>query len=218
MARRLAITGAAMAVVMVVSFSLYVHLLTERAKFMVRTAYELSEQKEMPTVSELRYRYGTRLKRLDGCPAPDCGYTAALSNRVLAFLRIVPYTEMKSYFWVRDGRLIGILLDYTARANGNYAVVSHVQIDFCEGCQSFAIDPWDDLSPLGKDGSVAIGNQAPAAEKRTALSLDTTCLTRTRCYNIADLLPAIWSRTPDNRIACRIQNHEGWVRKPAGWP
>lgn len=218
MIRRLTIAVAAFAIVSIGSLYLYERLLSVRAEFMLRTAYELSEQRQAPTLADIRERYGNRLKPRDGCTASDCGYTVVLSNRVLAALHAVPYTELESYFWVRAGRVTETLLDYTARANDGHTFVSHVQIDFCEDCQSFSINPWGDSSPLDKNGTVQIGNQAPANEKRTALSLNTSCLTKAGCYNIADLLPTVWKRTADNKIACRIQNHEGWVRKPVGWP
>ena len=77
---------------------LYVHFLRNRADFMLQTAYELSEQKQTPTVAQIRELYGTRLKQLDGCTGSDRGYEVTFSNRSLAALRPVPYAEMQTVF------------------------------------------------------------------------------------------------------------------------
>jgi hypothetical protein len=184
---------------------------------MVRTAYELSEQKQTPTLAQLRERYGNRLKQVDGCAGSNCAYTVTLSNRFLAALRLALYTEIKSYFRVRDGAVLGNMLDYTTLVDHHYSVVAHVQTDFCDTCEAFAIDPWTESSPLNTNGVVMIGNQRRTS-KRTVLSLNTRCLTSRGCNTVADLLPTVWRRTADDRIACRIQTDKGWIEKPAGWP
>ena len=191
----------------------------ERAETMVRTAYELSDQKQIRVLADLRNRFGKRLKQFDGCPPSECAYTVVLSNRVLAALHIVPYTEMKSYFSVRDGVVLGNMVDYTTTINNRYNVVSHVQIDFCKGCQTFAIHPWDQSSPLDTNGLVEIGSEASAQNRRTVLSLNTRCLTKVGgCDSIADLLPTVWQQTASKRIACKIRNDQGFIEKPANWP
>jgi len=216
MIRRLAIAIAVVGVVAFASFFLYAHLLNERAETMVRTAYELSDQKQIPVLADLREHFGKRLTR---CPPSECDYAVFLSNRVLAALHIVPYTEMKSYFFVRDGVVLGSMVDYITTVNDRYNVVSHVQIDFCKGCQTFAIHPWDQSSPLDTNGLVEIGNEASAQNRRTVLSLNTHCLTKLGgCDSIADLLPTVWQQTASRRIACKIQNDKGFIATPADWP
>ncbi len=202
------------------SLYLYAHLLDSRAEFLVRTAYELSEQKGAPpTVATLRGHFGSRLKQLDGCSGSECGYEVFISNRVLAVLHLVPYTEIRSYFWTKDGVIQESMVDYTTTVNHRYNVVAHVQIDFCPGCNSFSLHPWDDSSPLDTNGIVEFGTALSAYKKRSVLSLNTGCLTKLGgCASVAELLPTVWQRTASGRIACRIPNHEGWIDKPAGWP
>ena len=186
---------------------------------MVRTAYELSDQKQIPTLAEIQERFGKGLKRLDACPPSECSYTVVLSNRVLAALHVVPYTEIESYFWVRNGMVLENMVNYTTKVNHRYNVVSHVQVDFCKGCQTFAIHPWDESSPLDTNGLVEIGNEASAQDRRTVLALNTRCLTKLGgCDSVADLLPTVWEQTANKRIACKIRNDRGFIEKPANWP
>jgi len=84
--------------------------------------------------------------------------------------------------------------------------------------QSFAVHPWDAVSPLDTNGLVEIGNEASAQSRRTALSLDTGCLTKFGgCKNIAELLPTVWKQTAQKKIACVIENDRGRLQKPANW-
>ena len=140
MIQRLTIAVAAVGVVAFGSLFLYEHLLNQRAEFMVRNVYELSEQ-QIPTLVDIQERFGKQLKQLDGCTPSECGYTVVLSNRVLAALHTIPYTELKFVLRVRNGLVLETMVDYTTTVNHRYNVVSHVQIDFCKGCQTFAIHP-----------------------------------------------------------------------------
>jgi hypothetical protein len=195
---------------------LYAKLLNKQAESIVRTAYELCAQKQAPTLADIRGHFGTQIKQLDEWPHSLCAYTVILSNRILAALHLAPYTQMESYFLVRDGTVLGDMVNYTTTVNHRYTVVAHVQIDFCKGCQMFAIHPWDQSSPLDTNGLVEIGNEASAHNRRTVLSLNTACLTRVGgCDSVADLLPTVWQKTANGRIACKIGNDEGFVQKPA---
>jgi hypothetical protein len=215
MIQRLTIAVAAVGVVAFGSLFLYEHLLNQRAEFMVRNVYELSEQ-QIPTLVDIQERFGKQLKQLDGCTPSECGYTVVLSNRVLAALHTIPYTELKFVLRVRNGLVLETMVDYTTTVNHRYNVVSHVQIDFCKGCQTFAIHPWDESSPLDTNGLVEIGQEASAQNRRTVLSLNTRCLTKLGgCDSVADLLPTVWRGTENKRIACRIPNDRGFVEKPA---
>jgi hypothetical protein len=180
---------------------------------MIETTYELSEEKQIPTLAEVRERYGNELKQLGECDVSDCQYSVVLSNRALAAFHVVPYTEMESYFSVRNGLVTGNMVNYTTRVGGRYSVTSHVQIDFCDECRTYAIDPWGDSLPSNANGIVETGNRASATGKRTALSLNTSCLVKTGCNSIAELLPAVWRKTTNNKVACNIQNHTGRVEK-----
>jgi len=199
---------------------LYAHLLNKRAERLLQNVYELSQQQSLPSLADVRQRFGKELKQVDGCRSDsDCTYTVLLSNRVLAAVRITRYTEIKSYFWVMHGLVRSTMVDYTATVDRRHSVVSHVQVDFCAGCQVFAIDPWGNSSPLGTNGIVEIGKEASTQNIRMALALDTRCMTKLGgCETVADLLPTIWLRTPNKEIACRIQNDKGMVVKPTDWP
>jgi uncharacterized protein YceK len=108
------------------------------------------------------------------------------------------------------------MVDYITAVNGRYNVVSHVQIDYCKGCQMFAIHPWDQSSPLDTNGLVEIGSEASPQDRHTVLSLNTSCLTKVGgCGSIADLLPTVWQKTASKRIACKLQNDKGFIEKPA---
>lgn len=195
----------------------YRHVLNKRAQVIVRAAFELSE-KQTPTLPDIQKHFGPDL-RVEECRASDCAYRVAVSNRVLAVLHLAPYTEVESHFWVRNGLVLMNMLNYTTTVNRHHRVVSHVQIDFCGGCQSFSIHPWDAASPLDTNGIVEIGSQVSAQSRQTVFSLNTDCLTRFNgCQSVADLLPTVWRRTVDSRIACVIKNDRGFVEKPADWP
>src|ERR1700747_1178741 len=160
------------------------HVLNKRAQAIVRAAYELSE-KQTPTLSDLKEHFGQDL-RMEECRASDCAYRVAVSNRLLAVVHPAPYTEMESDFWVRDGGVLMNALSYRT-VNRRNSVVSHVQVDFCGDCQTFAIHPWDAASPLDTNGIVEIGSAVSAQSRRTVLSLNTDCLTKHNgCQTVAD--------------------------------
>jgi len=216
--QRLTLAAALVAVIVCGSVFSYSRFLSNRAQFIVRTTYELAEEKQPPTVANIRERFGNRLQ-LDECSGPECAYTVALSNRVLAALHIIHYTEMRSYFWTRDGVVLRNMLDYTTTVNHQHRIVIHVQIDLCKDCQMVAVHPWDSASPLDTNGLIEIGSAASLQSRRTMLSVNTSCLTTFGgCQNVADLLPAVWKQTADRKIGCVFQNDRGLVEKPANWP
>jgi hypothetical protein len=216
MVRRLAICGVAVLIAAFLCLTAYVHILRHRAESMVRTAYELSEQQQLPTLAELRQRYGDKLKRV-GCHGTDCGYTVTLSNGFLAALGIAPYTELQSSFWVRGDVVQEHMLDYLTSVGHRYNVVAHIQTDFCESCRAFAIDPWTESSPWNSNGMVEIGIKSTSSSRPAVFALNTRCLTQGGCNSVADLLPTVWAKTADERIACKIQTDKGWVQRPAPW-
>lgn len=218
MIRRGTVALVAMSLALASLLLLYVHLLNRRAERVLENVFELSQQQPLASLADLQQRFGKELTAMHDCPDSECTYTVVLSNRVLAATRIVPYAEMKSYFWVKQGLVLSVMVDYRTVGRRN-SVVSHVQIDFCAGCQTFAVDPWGISSPLGTNGMVEIGKEASAQNIRKVLSLDTRCMTKFGgCQSVGDLLPTVWQRTQENLIACRIQNDRGFVVKPANWP
>lgn len=196
----------------------YAHRLNKRAERVLHNVYELSQQRPNPSLADVQQRFGNELKQ-DACSDSECAYSVLLSNRVLAKARLSPYAEIKAYFSVKNGLVTGTMVDYTAMVGRRHSVVSHVQIDFCTGCQMFAIDPWGNSSPLDTNGLVEIGEEASDQNIRMVLSFETRCMTKfVGCESVADLLPTVWQRTPNKAIACRIQNDRGSVVKPANWP
>jgi hypothetical protein len=209
--RRTAILIGATAILASGALFLYARILS--------ASYELSQQRPNPTVADIRRRFGADLKQADDCPPSECAYTVAVSNRVLAILRIVPYAEISSRFYTRGDSVLGDMVDYTTVVDHRHSIVTHVQIDLCSDCQMFAIHPWSESSELDTNGLVEIGSQTSAQSIRSVLLLNTACLARlSGCETVADLLPTVWRRTADRRIACRIANDRGFVEKPANWP
>jgi hypothetical protein len=216
--RRLTVAVTLAALIACGSVFSYLHLLTKRAHFIVGTAYELSAGKQTPTVADIRQRFGSRLQ-LDECLGSECSYTVTLSNRILAALHIVPYTELQSYFQTRDGVVLEAMLNYTTTVKRRHRIVSHVQIDFCKGCGYIAVHPWDAASPLDTNGLVQIGNESSAQNLRTVLSLNADCFTKYNgCQSVADMLPTVWKQTEEIKIDCILQNDEKFVQKPTNWP
>ena len=219
MMRRLTIAIGSAAILVVVAFSLYAHLVRARADGVLRAAYELSQQRPNPTIADLRQRFGSHLKQVEGCPPSECAYTVTVSNKALSALRLAPYTEMSSRFYVRGDVVLGNMVDYITVLDHRHSIVAHVQIDLCSECQTFAIHPWSESSALDTNGLVEIGSQTSAQHIRTVLLLDTACLTSLGgCKTVADLVPTVWRRTAGGKIACRLPKDRGFIEKPANWP
>jgi hypothetical protein len=218
MMKRLSIVIGAVAMLAIVAFFLYSRFLRARSEGLLQSAYEFSQQRPNPTVRDLRQRFRSRLKQVEGCPPTECAYTVTISNKVLAALHLAPYTEISSYFHVKNGVVLGDMVNYTTVSHG-HSIVAHVQVDICSECQGFAIHPWSESTPLDTNGLVEIGSQSPPQSIRTVLLLNTACLTGFGgCKTVADLLPGVWKRTPDGAIACTIVNDRGMVQTTAGWP
>lgn len=198
-------------------FVLYSYLLRRRAESIVRGAYELSNYNGPVTSAVLRAQYGRRLKTLPDCTPSFCAYEVVITNRVLAFSRLLPYTELRSQFLVRNGVVYENMLDYMTTVHHRYNVVAHAAIGFSDD-PYYAVHPWDAVAPLDTNGLAHISRELSNAKKQSVLGLDTSCLTKIGgCTTIAELLPSIWQRTPNGRIKCLVPNHEGFVVAPADW-
>jgi hypothetical protein len=198
-------------------FFLYSYLLRKRGESMVRSAYELSNYNGPLTSTVLKKQYGRSLKTLPECTPSLCAYEVVIKNRVLALLHLVPYTELRSQFWLRNGVVYENMLDYMTTVDRRYNVVAHAGIGFNED-PYFAVHPWGASAPLDTNGLAHISSVLPNVKKQTVLALDTSCLTRIGgCTTIAELLPSVWQRTPNDQIKCVVSNHEGWVVAPADW-
>lgn len=211
---------ATLLLVTVAACGLYAHLLKARTESLINSAYELSNR---PANADglpfaiVRARYGQELKTLPDCTASKCGYEVVVTNRVFSFLHVLPYTELRSYFWVRDGAVIENMMDYTTVINRRSNVVAHAAIQYCKDCTTFYLHPWSDSSPLDTNGFVSIGSASTSGKKQVVLSLNSTCMTKLGgCASVAELLPTVWEKT-GNAIRCRIPNKEGMVDAPPGW-
>jgi hypothetical protein len=178
--------------------------LERSAADVVHASYGFSLQHQPPTVQELRERFGPALRQPDPCTSDGCGYDVLLSNLPLAEVHLLPYTALRSSFWAKNGVVESNSVElWTVTRKGTWAL-SYVLVKYCSQCNSFTINPWEVSAPLGTSGSVEIGSQSTAGEKRTALGFNTECLTSFRgCTNIAELMPMVWWVTPARTIGCR---------------
>jgi hypothetical protein len=199
-------------------FGFYTHVLQRRAVALVHGALDLSNYQHPPLpVAELRVRYGERLHAGPDCTSHFCVYEIVVSNGILAAFHLVPYTELRSNFWVRDGVVTENMLDYMTSVKGRRNIVAHAAVQFQES-ELFYLHPWNDSSPVETNGFASISAGSTAAKKRAVLGLNVKCLVKLGgCSTIAELLPTIWQRTSKNQISCRIPNHEGMVDAPPDW-
>ena len=211
--------GAVIVVVAVLAgFFLYAHRLRKRAEWLLSEAYELSNYKGPITAAVLNERFGNSLKASHDCKPAFCAYEVVVTNRLLARLWLVPYTELRSQFWLRNGIVYENMLDYMTSVRGRYNVVAHAAIGFQDD-PYFAVHPWDSAAPLESNGLAHVSAALSNSRKLTVLSLDTGCLTRIGgCTSIAELLPSVWQRTLNSQIKCVVPNNEGLVIAPADWP
>jgi len=165
----------------------------------------------------LRQKYRDRLMPVEGCSANICSYQVTVSNRLLAALFRVPYTELNARFDLRGKSVVLVMVDYRSAQSNQDSPVVHVQTDFCvDRCGNsdfFYVHPWKQSSTTERwNGIVEMGFATDPELRQAALSLNPSCLTRIRgCTDIAQLLPLVW-RTSDIGVLCVIANHEGQTR------
>jgi len=210
--RRTLLAIATVGGVALVALLFYAHLLQTRAESLIRISRELSDFRGSPlTLATLESKLGRRLRPVESCTPSGCGYELELSNNPLAILRIVPATQLRAYFWLRDGVVEESLLDYTTHPDFRDSIVVHSQMDFNDG-NSFYLHPWGNSAPLDTNGLVVISSGSAEDKKKAALALNVSCLTKPGgCSTVADLLPTIWERTTNQKIRSRLPNHEGYM-------
>jgi len=205
---RLAVVSGILVLLSLGALGVYLRQLKRSADEVVRVSFELSQRENLPTLDEIRRQFGAQLKQPDPCIASGCGYEVMLSNRVLAEIHLAPYTALRSSFWAKDGVLESNSLEFWTAGSQRRMVGMTVLTKYCDQCDSFSVIPCEDSMELGTSGSVEIGYRSAIRNKRTALALDTACLTKLRgCDTIADLHPTVWQRTPVRTIRCRVSNH-----------
>ncbi len=191
---------------------LYLYRVRRNADEVVRIAYDLSLSGRPPTIQDLRQRLGSALRQPDPCAPDGCGYDVLVSNRALAEMGLLPYSALRSYFWVTNGVVRVNSLEFFSLSNRGTGFLATVTVNYCESCGSFEISPWEGSNYLHATGSVEVGYAASTGNKRKAMALDTGCLVRLGgCSNIADLFPGLWWETPDGKIRCRLPSNAGVV-------
>jgi hypothetical protein len=205
--RRLVVFANVLTLLTAFASGIYLYRVKRIADSALRVAYELTLNGRPPTIQELRQRFGSALRQNEPCASDGCDYDLFVTNRVLAGIGLIPYTTLRSNFWVKNGVVDTSGLEFWSRDGAFY----YIEVHFCDHCDSFEIIPWSDSSPLGTTGSVEIGYAASTDNKRRAIALDTRCLARFRGCNLAELVPELWRQTSATTISCRIPNHEGTV-------
>jgi hypothetical protein len=200
---RIAVGGVLLTLVLVVSLVIYSNRLERSAEKVVRISYELSQGKFRPTLEDLRQKFGTGLEQSAACTASGCGYEVTLSNRVLSKLRLVPYTALRSSFWVRDNGLEENILELWTVSRRGRMVLAYVDAKYCDGCDDFDVSPCTGTTASVASGSVRIGSGSALLNKRTAFAVNAECFDSFRgCASIAELLPTIWHATSTGTLQC----------------
>lgn len=208
--RRSAVFAIVLTLLAVCASGIYLYRVKRNADSVVRIAYELTLNSRPPTIQELRQRFGTALRQNDPCAPDGCDSDLFVSNRVLAAIRLIPHAEIRSSFWVKNGVVDASRLEFWTVTDRGRTFYYNI-VNYCHRCNSFAISPSTDSSPLDTAGAAWIGYAASADNKRKAIALDTGCLARLRGCNLAELVPELWRQTSDTTMSCLIPNHEGTV-------
>lgn len=154
----------------------------------------------------LKRTYGTRLRPTEGCAQRFCQYELSFSNQAISRLRLVPYTEMTTWYTVYNGSLEFAMLEYRVALAGPNSPVVHVQEGMCaKGCGvRFDVNPHGKSQQLW-NGIVEFDTRATPRERNAALGLNLVCLARIGgCRNITELLPTVWTQNPDGSISSRL--------------
>jgi hypothetical protein len=211
--------AAAVVASLVIFFLLYAHTIRTSADSLVRNSYLLSNYEgDSLSLATVQQQYDEKLEPTPDCTDSFCTYEVVVTNRFLAAFRLVPYTEIRSVFWVRDGEVIENMLNYMTTVDHRYNVVAHSAIQFGDKGHLFYLDPWGGAAPLNSNGLATISYGSSSEKKRMVLGLNTACLTKLGgCGSVAELLPTIWERAPNDLIKCRIASDKGMVEAPPSW-
>ena len=197
------------------------YLTYRTAKKRLREFKELSLSQD-PTVQfeALRRKYGTKLRPLEGCTQRLCQYELDLSNRPIAALRLVPYTEMNIWFTVYEGSLETAMLEYRTALRERDSPVLHVQEGMCSrGCGvRFDVNPHGTTAQIW-NGLVEFDTRADSEQRNAALALNLGCLSRLGgCKDIVDLLPSMWTHTDSQRISSQLVGLSQKLEESHGFP
>ena len=201
--QQLAVVGIVLILMFLGALVIYSNRLKRNAEKVVRVSYELSQQEHPPALDDIRHQFGTQLKQSAACTASGCEYEVTLSNRVLAEIRLAPYTALRSSFWVKGDLLEENDLGLFTVSRRGRGIVAYVDAKYCKRCENFDINPCMGSMASVASGSVQIGSGSRLTDKRTAFAFNTGCLSSLRgCASIAELLPTIWQRTAAGTVQC----------------
>jgi hypothetical protein len=154
-----------------------------------------------------QWKYGrSKFKYSDPCVMHFCTYEVDISNRAIAKLHFVQYTEMKAWFRVERGQLVSILVEYRSAATRPYSPVVHVQQGICvHGCGvRFDLNPHGTSRQMW-NGLVQFNPRATQPEREAALAFNLDCFYRiSGCKDITELLPAVWQRVGTDAVTSRF--------------
>ena len=160
----------------------------------------------------LQLKYGTRMRKVDGCIESHCSYELAVNNRLYSILHLSPFTELNARFdRSTDDHLVMITYSIENR------VFLHVQTYSCLGrCpspyfKSFYINPWQSVITTERfNGIVQLESNASPMLMKTAFGFNLNCFTKFGgCNDIAEMLPTAWQPVSSGVIKCVIPNRTG---------
>jgi hypothetical protein len=177
------------------------------AKTILEVIRELSVSKSPnDTFDSFRWKYRGKLKDSNVCSMHFCTYEADISNKAIAKLHLLPYTEMKVWFVVSRGKLATTMVEYRVALEGANSPVVHVQQDLCtHGCGvRFDVNPHG-TTKQSWNGLVEFNASAAQRERDAALAFNLDCFSRVRgCQDLTDLLPTVWQRAGSGQITSRL--------------
>jgi hypothetical protein len=194
----------------------------QQAKMLISVLRDLAVSRSPnDTFDSFQWKYGrARFKHSDACSMHFCTYEADVSNEVIARLHLVPYTEMKVWFEVENGRLVTAMVEYRSALRGPNSPVIHVQQGVCaRGCGvRFDLNPHGTTKQIW-NGFVEFNPRATQVEKDAALALNLSCFFRIGgCKDITELLPAVWQRSGSGAVTSRLVGLSQRLEESHGFP
>jgi hypothetical protein len=193
-----------------------------QAKMLINELKDLSvSPSPNDTFDSFQWKFGhSNFKHSDACTFHFCTYEVEISNRAIAALHLVPYTEMKTWFTVERGQLVQGLVEYRTALKGPNSPVVHIQQGMCgHGCGvRFDVNPHGTTQQMW-NGIVEFDSRATAEQRDAALELNLGCFARIGgCKDIIDLLPTMWARSGSGKITSRWVGLSQTLEESHGFP
>jgi hypothetical protein len=204
-------------VVVLIAIGVFVGIVAYRIR--VQATILLDDFRELGTSTNptanfgsLMQKYKNQIHRLGACTPKACEYEMTFSNKMLAPLRVIPFTEMNLVFREYDGRIRSAMLDYRAALIDRKSPTVHIE----QGLFPKGRGTRFDVSPHGTTGDrwsglVSYDQRATSEQRDSALALNVNCLVKPGgCTDIADLLPTMWNHHGANTVSSRLV---GWSQE-----